>query len=276
MKLFEIGKELEIEDDLNNLSREGLTEKYGSDVRKSLIILKRLGVLLRQSPYYSIADEELFNKLEGVVEDIKNNYSDNAYMTSRADSLLRKMARDRELEVEEGYLEYELLELNRTIGIGAFNCPIEGYDEIVNRLSGAISKLDSLGSQNKDMPEAKQVKRVFDKTIKNSKKYVSLRLFDPIQDVYDRYPLMNLCFDKDFLVLTNYLLFKTNLEEDDKKELIDLAKQVIEVSNAIEPISTINGDVDMDEYNRIAYFTSTGIKAYEHSHKAKVKKNIFK
>ena len=88
------------------------------------------------------------------------------------------------------------------------------------------------------------------------KGYVSLSgEGNKVADLYNRFPLMHLCFDTNFLLLTNYLLQSSSLGDEDKLNLVDIANRVTEIADNIEPIERINGDVDMEEYKRLEHFT---------------------
>ena len=66
---------------------------------------------------------------------------------------------------------------------------------------------------------------------------------------------MHLCFDTNFLLLTNYLLQSSSLGDEDKLNLVDIANRVTDIADNVEPIERINGEVDIEEYKRLEHFT---------------------
>ena len=257
MKFNEIRRELELESDLVNLSHPELDTIYGIDVRRSIVLLNKMANLFKYNPFYRATDGELINKLGQAAAEIKDCNSVQL-VTSRADSIIAKVQKTKEaIAPEEGYYEGLLLDYNHALGVGALNCPIWSYEEIALTLSNAARKLEELGSKYDKMPELKDVRKAFKEIRDNrKKKYVCLSgEGNKVDDIYRRFPLMHLCFDTDFLLLTNYLLQSASLEKEDKLNLIDLANKVMEMSDNIEPFERIHGEVDMEEYRRLEHFT---------------------
>ena len=281
MKFFEIRRELEIEKDINNLTAEELIDKYGQDVRKSISLLSEMASLLKRNAFYQFCEQELLEKMEHVAIGIKEGL-EAPFVNARANIVLKNVEECMMFEKEEGYLENILLGYNFNLGINALNCPLWTYEAIINSMSKAANNLERLGKVNDEMPDPKTAKRIISKALKDYKnvKYIKLKGDgDKIDALYSEYPLMNLCFNKDFLVLVNYLIQKPNFDKEDKAELIELTKKVITISNIIEPVERITGEVDMDEYRRLAFFTARNIAKQDSNEKtsiaAKIKKKIF-
>ena len=257
MKLHEIRRELELESDLVNLEGRELVYKYGRDARSSIVLLNKMSNLLKYNPFFKATDAGLIYKLEQTANDIRR-CSSLQLVTSRADSISRKidMLKDG-MCPEEGYFEGLLLEYNHALGVGALNCPIRTYQDIALALSEAAKKLEELGTEFSLLPEVKDVKKaVKENKDKRKKGYVSLSgEGNKVADLYNRFPLMHLCFDTNFLLLTNYLLQSSSLGDEDKLNLVDIANRVTDIADNVEPIERINGEVDIEEYKRLEHFT---------------------
>jgi len=98
-----------------------------------------------------------------------------------------------------------------------------------------------------------------------------------IRGFYDFYPVLNLCFDENFLVFANYLI-GTDIADDELKEKIEsLVKEVKEFTKVKEiiPIEGINDlTVDKKTYHRLCDFTLDKIKAKEKRIKKENKKKV--
>jgi hypothetical protein len=85
---------------------------------------------------------------------------------------------------------------------------------------------------------------------------------DKVKDYYNRFPLLNLCHDVNFVIAFNNLLRDKNF--DDKNELINLYYNVVDFSLTFNPI---NKDFDEKKYRKAVSIANSRIKDYQKSHR---------
>ena len=285
MKLYEIKKELELKSDINNLSEEKLFTKYGNNIRESICFSSEVTRLLKTNYKDYIADTELVDKLEKVVSKMLEKYEDNGFAKVRIENALRRIDIAKNNRDDSEYESRAIIDLNESLGISTTKRMFWDYNKIINNLKYTIKRFEDYGKKNSQMPDEKETKEVYTKTLKamKNKKYVNLRSQEEdIISIYNKYPMMYFCYNKEFLILSNYLINETKLDEDSKDELVNITKNIISMSKVVVPISYLNGTFDKEDYDRIASYTLRNIKRYEKKDEenkniaVKVMKKIFK
>jgi len=283
MKLFEIRNELELKSDINNLSEEKILIKYGSNIRSSIYFSSEVAKLLKTN-YKDFASTESVDKLEKVLSKMLEKYEDNSFAKVRIESALKRVDIAKNTNDENEYESSALLDLNESLGISTTESMFWDYSKIINNLKYTIKKFEDYGRQNSIIPDEKETKEVFVKTLKamKNRKYINLRSEEDIVKIYSKYPMMYFCYNKEFLILSNYLINESKLDEESKDELANITKDIISMSKTIVPIPYLNGTFNKDEYIRVASYTLRNIKRYEKKDEekeniaVKVMKKIFK
>lgn len=156
-------------------------------------------------------------------------------------------------EIHEDHLDLRNYALGLTLLKQHLYC-----DGKINRLlTSSAAKLEKLLEGNTKLPTEEESIYIYSTSLKNDN-------LQRIKDFNDFYPMLSLCFDENFLVLTNYLLETNYLDEDLEKKLISLTKNIVSISNVIIPIEGINDvNVGEKEYTKLCKFTLKKIKKVE-------------
>ena len=93
MELENVIKKLEFKNDINKLSEEELLQKYTSDREKGLYFLHEFGNLFIRRNYYPVVIYHEYDKVEKVVEAIKEKYAKGNDFERLADRILNKLLR---------------------------------------------------------------------------------------------------------------------------------------------------------------------------------------
>ena len=162
--------------------------------------------------------------------------------------------------------------LNYTTGVEKLGVGQRTIAEIEDKLLGVATKLQEKMKGRISFPSQEEIFFIYNTSL------ISGNLRD-IKRFNDYYPLLEFCYDEKFLLFTNYALSRSYLSEEFKKDISELAKNVIFCSSQMVPIDGINNrQVDDKQYKRLCKFTLRKIKAYdrmmkkEEREKAKIKK----
>jgi hypothetical protein len=146
---------------------------------------------------------------------------------------------------------------NHILGLLTLNKDVYSDGKINKLLTCSAAKLEKLLEGETKLPSKEEAIYVYGTSLKNND-------LQNIKNFYEFYPMLNLCFDEKFLVLSNYLLETDYINDELKENIKSLTKKVIELSNEIIPIEGINDvNVGKKEYTKLCKFTLKKIKRKE-------------
>ena len=185
--------------------------------------------------------------LEEVIEKLKARQQERVRLC-----LVRSVAANKE-HVDE----YRLYEYNDLLGLTKLKRGLCKRDEIDSVLIYAAEDLREKLNGNRMIPAIEELRYYYRRSLDKGD-MITLKSYN------EYYPMLGLCFDEKFLVLTNYLLTRSRVSGELKKDVAELAKRVIECSASMVPVRGISGPlVSEKEYNGLCRHTLKTIKRYE-------------
>ena len=155
--------------------------------------------------------------------------------------------------------------LNYTTGIEKLGLGQRSIAEIEAKLLGTATKLQEKLKGRTSLPSQEEIFFIYNTSLMTG----NLR---DIKRFNDYYPLLEFCYDEKFLIFTNYVLSRSYLSDEFKKDISELTKKIIKCSQEMIPIEGINNiNVDKKAYNRLCRFTLSKIKSFEKSIKREEK-----
>ena len=264
MEIERVVKNLEFKNDINQLSEEELTNKYTATDVDALYFLHMfyntfvgktrypLMIYDRYETVKHVIDNILFrygvdSKFKGIASDIKDSIAMEEHFAGGESSKHERYS-------EQYYMfEYQLgsLKANKS----------KKYSEIVTDLYEETKKINECYKANKDFPNDKDYALMLSKAAKEQDPFKELEVIDAY---YEKFPLLKLCHEKEFLYAFNYLMGRSDVEGKD--ELVALAENVMSFSQGFRPYQK---DCDLVEYGKIAKVARKTISAYRKTEEGK-------
>lgn len=291
----EVVKDLEIKDDIYNLSSDRLISKYGNNRDKLSKFLKKLSTMFTDSSVFPVMILGEYSKIENFL--YRSYYFNNIELAPFYSHIYNNM----KININRNY-DYDDIGQAEYIfkGIVGYNKVKEGYESTREIIKGMLECARNLsGEVNISKSEIqdylnKKVKVKSCETITDSlnnfnanhtgihtyvnKQHINclfsqFKLFD-YNMAYNDYrkfnPNISLCYNLNFLFLANYMM--TSHKEYCDEHFINLVKEIIDISISFDELKPSR--FDKKNYLRVAKFTLRNInKLLEHN---KVKKKWLK
>ena len=273
MELERIIKELELKNDINTLKASKVVEKYASNENDAVEFMARLEDLFERKNMYAVNTFDKYGKIIDIADKIREKY-DNSEIDKNDELIRTSMKReysylprqDKDLETQQQSV-YLLLNY---CGVTSYDNSMS-YTDLVKILYEKTVELDNYTKNGYAIPTVSEINYSYNKTFNKKKEVIDTKA---IKFFYHYFPLMNLCYDKEFLVTSNYLLTKNAVPEETKEKIIGITCQVIDMTLNFPPIKGINNEsFDRKEYKKVVKKTISNIHKYIKSKDKKEKTN---
>ena len=266
MELERVKKDLELKNDLNSLRTNEIVDKYAKDIEGATEFLRRVSTLYGEA-LYPLHMLDRHEKIEKIVDEVNKKYDTEEnrgyanYVKNRISKEFRSFTRyDDAYDFQaqsEFIFHYRLgaTNFNNQFGLSYEKTCRTLYDkllefEYINKEEDTYVHPESLVEQYNDIYKGKPYGgKVFSK--------------DTLNNFYDNIPIMNLCFDKEYLLLASYLLESRKVSDEDKERIINITNDVIFISLKCNPIGEKEATFNKREYSKVAKKTRSNIKDYE-------------
>lgn len=257
MKLEKAIRRLEIKNDIEVLTVDELKEKYAKDADRAKYFLHLYnGITLDGSNNHS--------KVRELLTFIKDERVNGTEFEKEAEWLIGYNNMEAGLtekyiyRKEKDYQSYDLRLQN--LGITDVYGFIK-YPELVNMLYENTKKIDAYYKANPNFPNFGDFRYMLFKAYDEAKGG-ALGETKTVKDYYEKFPLLNLCHDEQFVITFNSLLRNPNV--DDKNDLISLYYNVVDFSLTYDPIDK---DFDEKNYRRAVRVANRKLNEYQKTHK---------
>ena len=266
MELERVKKDLELRNDLNSLKINELVDKYAKDVDSATEFLRRISTLYGEA-LYPLHMLDRHEKIENIVDEVSRKYDteENRYYSNFVKNRISKEFRNfcsyNDAYDFQGQAEYIF---HYRLGVNNFNNQFGlSYENTCKNLYDKLSEFEYIYKEDDMYVHSKSLVEQYN-CISKGKAYGGVVYSkDTINKFYDNIPLMSFCFDKEYLVLANYLLESNKVSEEDKERIIDITNDVIYISLNCNPIEGNNYSFNKREYAKVAKKTRANIKDYE-------------
>jgi hypothetical protein len=259
MELEKALRRLEIKNDFEKLSVDELKEKYAKDVDTYSYFLNAYSGI-------TIEGSESHSKVRELLNFIKDERVKGTKLEQEVEWLIEYLNMEEGITVKTLYrkeTDYQGYDLKlQTLGItdtyGYVN-----YPELTSMLYEETKKINECYKAKPDFPNFGDYRFMIFKAMDEAEeKEIEIGNTDKVKDYYNRFPLLNLCHDVNFVIAFNNLLRDKNF--DDKNELINLYYNVVDFSLTFNPI---NKDFDEKKYRKAVSIANSRIKDYQKSHR---------
>ena len=262
MDLEKVIRKQQIKDDINFLTEEELYDKYAKDENSAKYFLHLFHSVFVAKSFYPVMIYDKYDLIKGMVADIKAKLEIGDEFRLVADEILDYMKM--ELSFIKNYEEKH----DRTTQMSCLNnsrlaidAALYCYDfaTLNEILLEETQKIADCYYGNRNFPNYKDYEYMMRRAAAKGNAYDETNTID---DYFHEFPLLYLCHEKEFLFTVNELLFSTDVTTEDKKDLINLAGNVIDFSLTYNPYNKNNG-FDKKEYRAVAKKTLNNIKEFE-------------
>ena len=266
MDLTQLQDKLEIKNDINNLVGIKLLDKYGRTLSDSINFLKKLNILFIRESNYPLCITKEYNKLTNYLLIMENKYG-SELIKSKTNNIREKL--DKNIK---DYKEIKKLnkisdetiakEMEKTGNKYAPSLSIKTYSQMVNALYEECKTLNNVLKRDTMLPSVNETKEKFSKYYDYARNIDFVRSYKLLDELYQESPLLQFCFDEKYLLLANYILC-SSIDKKIKDKIVNLTKDIINTSINIRHNDFFNGDVNLEEYNRLSKYTLENIREYE-------------
>ncbi len=245
MELKRVLENLIIKDDINNLSVEELTEKYGSSPEGYEVFLDTFSRIFVNRRLYPII---ILSKYDKIDKFLRCNAEYDKGRTLELDHEIREnMRREKSVGYTKAEEDSEQAKyvFGDDLGVTYFR-PFDKFENIIKNIRETAEKLEDVNLADVSKEEYTNYLRSISLASKNGKDEEMLR--KAVNKYYEGHESMKFCYDPWFLVTANYLLSSEAFENND--EFKSFVREVIDVSLNVAPISLENVP---DEYNNKSY-----------------------
>ena len=242
MELKRVLENLIVKDDINNLSVEELTEKYGSSPEGYEVFLDTFSRIFVNRRLYPII---ILSKYDKIDKFLRCNAEYDKGRTLELDHEIRENMR-REKSVGYTKAEEDSEQAKYVFGDDLGVTYFRPFDNIIKNIRETAEKLEDVNLADVSKEEYTNYLRSASLASKNGKDEEMLR--KAVNKYYEGHESMKFCYDPWFLVTANYLLSSEAFENND--EFKSFVREVIDVSLNVAPISLENVP---DEYNNKSY-----------------------
>lgn len=245
MELKRVLENLIVKDDINNLSVEELTEKYGSSPEGYEVFLDTFSRIFVNRRLYPII---ILSKYDKIDKFLRCNAEYDKGRTLELDHEIREnMRREKSVGYTKAEEDSEQAKyvFGDDLGVTYFR-PFDKFENIIKNIRETAEKLEDVNLADVSKEEYTNYLRSISLASKNGKDEEMLR--KAVNKYYEGHESMKFCYDPWFLVTANYLLSSEAFENND--EFKSFVREVIDVSLNVAPISLENVP---DEYNNKNY-----------------------
>ena len=251
MELEKAIKKLEIKNDFERLSVNGLKEKYAKDAETSKYFLHLYnGITIEGSDSHS--------KIRELLTFIRDERVNGTDFEKEAEWLIGYLNMEEGLTAKRIYRQerdFQAYDLKlQNLGV-ADTYGFVKYPELIKMLYESTKKIDECYKANPNFPNYGDYRYMMFNAMGNANKDEIIKAY------YDKFPLLNLCHDERFVIAFNNLLRDENA--DGKNDLINLYYNVVDFSLTFPPF-----DKDFDEkcYKKAVKFANRKLKDYQMTH----------
>ena len=249
MELNRVLENLIIKDDINNLSVEELTEKYGSSPEGYELFLDTFSRIFVNRRLYPII---ILSKYDKIDKFLRCNAEYDKGRTLELDHAIREnMRREKSVGYTKAEEDSEQAKyvFGDDLGVTYFR-PFDKFENIIKNIRETAEKLEDVNLADVSKDEYTNYLRAISLASKNGKDEDMLR--KAVNKYYEDHESMKFCYDPWFLVTANYLLSSGSFEKND--EFKSFVREVIDVSLNVAPISleNVSGEYNNKSYRKLA------------------------
>ena len=249
MELKRVLENLIIKDDINNLSVEELTEKYGSSPEGYELFLDTFSRIFVNRRLYPII---ILSKYDKIDKFLRCNAEYDKGRTLELDHAIREnMRREKSVGYTKAEEDSEQAKyvFGDDLGVTYFR-PFDKFENIIKNIRETAEKLEDVNLADVSKDEYTNYLRAISLASKNGKDEDMLR--KAVNKYYEDHESMKFCYDPWFLVTANYLLSSGSFEKND--EFKSFVREVIDVSLNVAPISleNVSGEYNNKSYRKLA------------------------
>lgn len=249
MELKRVLENLIIKDDINNLSVEELTEKYGSSPEGYEVFLDTFSRIFVNRRLYPII---ILSKYDKIDKFLRCNAEYDKGRTLELDHAIREnMRREKSVGYTKAEEDSEQAKyvFGDDLGVTYFR-PFDKFENIIKNIRETAEKLEDVNLADVSKDEYTNYLRSISLASKNGKDEEMLR--KAVNKYYEDHESMKFCYDPWFLVTANYLLSSGAFEKND--EFKSFVREVIDVSLNVAPISleNVSGEYNNKSYRKLA------------------------
>ena len=249
MELKRVLENLIIKDDINNLSVEELTEKYGSSPEGYEVFLDTFSRIFVNRRLYPII---ILSKYDKIDKFLRCNAEYDKGRTLELDHEIREnMRREKSVGYTKAEEDSEQAKyvFGDDLGVTYFR-PFDKFENIIKNIRETAEKLEDVNLADVSKDEYTNYLRSISLASKNGKDEDMLR--KAVNKYYEDHESMKFCYDPWFLVTANYLLSSEAFEKND--DFKSFVREVIDVSLNVAPISleNVSGEYNNKSYRKLA------------------------
>ena len=265
MELEKKLRNLRIENDINELSKEELIEKYGDTKEDAEYFMHTFSEMFIFHDYYPSMIFEDYDKVSEVLEDFNERYTKGTQFEHVYHEILGYMIH-METRIpsydSKSKISSDLFSMHEN-EIGTDDIKhVHTFSQLNKMLEDGVEKIDKNYKKNSHFPNKYEYEAILKKAEVVGLKEDPMREIAIIEGYKDYYPMLNLCHDINVLVAINDLL--TDAYFEDKEELGGIARNVIDFSLSFKPIGE---SFDAKEYKKVAKATKSLLKRQEKGYK---------
>ena len=266
MDLIQLQDKLEIKNDINNLVGIKLLDKYGRTLSDSINFLKKLNILFIRESNYPLCITNEYNKLTNYLLIMENKYGTDL-IKSKTNNIWEKLDKNindyKEIKKLNKISDEAIAkEMNKTGYKYAPSLSIKTYPQMISVLYEECKTLNSVLKKDSFLPSVNETKEKFNKYYDYARNIDFVRSYKLLDDMYQESPLLQFCFDEKYLLLANYVL-NSNVDNKTKDKIVNLTKDIVNTSINIRHNDFFNGEVNLEEYEKLAKHTLENIRDYE-------------
>ena len=266
MELERVKKDLELRDDLNTLRNNEILEKYAKNIEEATEFLKRVATLYGEA-LYPLHMLDRHDKIETIVDEVNRRYDTEEnreyanYVKNRISKEFREFCSYNDAYDFQAQAQFIF---NYRLGVTNYNSQfIQSYESTCHSLYNKLIIFDYVTKNSNMYVEPKSFIEQYNCIYKGKIYDGIVYSKDTLNTFYDNIPLMNFCFDKEYLALANYLLESRKVSDEDKEKIVDITNNVIAISLKCNPIGDKESSFNKREYAKVAKKTRDNIKEYE-------------
>ena len=276
MELERIKKDLELKNDINVLKIDELIDKYAKHGDEAAIFLSRIAKLY-EGAFYPLYMLDKHIKVENIIGEIyenNRNEENRSYVNFINERIAREFRSFTRWDDAYDFQAQAEFMLNHRLGGTNFNNKMGlSYENMCKTLYDKLNEFENIVKYDDTYVHSSSLVEQYNCIAKGKPYGGVVYSKDTLYKFYDNIPIMNLCFDKEYLLLANYLLQSNIVSEDDKEHLVDITNDVIYISLNCNPIGEKSSSFNKREYARVAKKTRSNIKEYEEKLNNDLEKN---
>lgn len=266
MELERVKKELELKNDINSLKVNEIVDKYAKNIESATELLRKVSTLYGEA-LYPLHMLDRHTKIENIVDEVTSKYDTEEnrgyanYVKNRISKEFRSFNSYSDAYDFQGQAEYIF---HYRLGANYFNNQFGlSYENTCKTLYDKLNEFEYIYNEDDMCVHPKSLVEQYNCMYKGKPYGGVVYSKDTLNKFYDNIPLMNLCFDKEYLLLASYLLDSKKVSEEDKERIIDITNNVIYISLNCNPIGEKEATFNKREYSKVAKKTRSNIKDYE-------------